>query len=208
MTTMPKIRTTELNLRSEIHLVLAYEDFEAGKRAQRACQQLAQLASPDTAVNPDSWKFDLLRLPAMRTMAARSAGESDLVVLALHDGETLPSFVLEWIRLTLRSTARRPKALMLLMGPAPEESESLSATKHPLNELVTRSGILCWRLQPEVRNGAWEEPSYAPEDLEPVVRAIRSSRRASQERSRRRPTGALTVNPADRWCRPRPRPSQ
>jgi len=164
--------TSDPRTSSVIRLVLAYEDFEAGKRAQRACQQLAPPASPDTAVNLDSWKFDLLKLPSMRTMAAQAVAGSDLVILAPHDGETLPCFVLEWIRLTLRHSATRPKGLLLLMGLDPEDQEPLLATKHPLKELAARSGIPFWCLHPEAPNDAWEEPGYAPGELERVAQAI------------------------------------
>jgi hypothetical protein len=155
-----------------IRLVLAYEDFEAEKRAHRACQQLGRAAGSDTSVNLDSWKFDVLKLPAMRKMATLAAGEAQLVVLASQDGETLPSGVLEWIRLTLRHDTTRPKALLLLMGPAPEDLEFLPAAKHPLRDLAARSGIPFWCLRPEAPNDAWEDPCYSPTDLERVTRAI------------------------------------
>jgi hypothetical protein len=82
-------------------VVVAYEDYDAGKRAQRACQQLLEMAHLDQALSTDLWKFDMLKLGAMRDAAAEEAAGADFLVLAPQEGAALPAGVRNWVRRSL-----------------------------------------------------------------------------------------------------------
>jgi hypothetical protein len=151
---------------------VAYEDYDAGKRAQRACQQLIELARLDLqAVTTDLWKFDMLKLRAMRATAIEESAGADLLVLATQDGAALPAGVRGWVQRSLLHSPP-PRAMLLLIGPTLEEQESAPARDHPLGKLAVRSGLPFWSLPPEAPDGAWSKPGYAAGDLELVARHL------------------------------------
>jgi hypothetical protein len=153
-------------------ILIAYEDFETGKRAQRVCREIAEAARSDAAIGPDAWKFDLLRLPPMRKLAVQEAAKANLLVLAPRDGEALPPFVLDWIRLSLQHVPRRPKVLLVLLGPLPEIGGDASPAELQLRTIGTQAKVSMRCLHLEPPNGEWSEPGYAPGDLAAVAQAI------------------------------------
>jgi hypothetical protein len=152
--------------------VVAYEDYDAGKRAQRACRQLLELARLDLqAASTDLWKFDMLKLKAMRAAAIEETAGADLLVVATQDGAAPPAGVRDWVQRSLMHSSP-PRAMLLLFGPTPEDQETTPAADPPLRKLAVRSGVPFWHLHPEAPDGAWSEPGYAAEDLEQVARVI------------------------------------
>jgi hypothetical protein len=166
------LRTNDARSPSRVHVIVAYEDYDAGKRAQRACRQLLEMARLDfQAASTDLWKFDMLKLKAMRAAAIEEASGADLLVLATHDGAVLPAGVWDWVQRSLMRSAP-PRAMLLLFGPTPEDQESTPAADPPLRKLAVRLGVAFWSLHPEAPDGPWSEPGYAAGDLELVARAI------------------------------------
>jgi hypothetical protein len=155
-----------------VRILIVYEDFETGKRAQRVCRDITEAARSDAAISPDAWKFDLLKLPPMRRMAVQEAAKADLLVLASQDGKALPSSVLDWIRRSLQHVPRRPKILLVLLGPPPEMGRDASPAELQLRTIVTQAKVPMRCLHLEPPNGKWSEPGYAPEELEAVAQAI------------------------------------
>jgi hypothetical protein len=155
-----------------VRILIAYEDFETGKRAQQVCREITEAARSDAAIIPDAWKFDLLKLPPMRKMAVQEAAKADLLVLAPQDGEALPSFVLNWIRQSFQHVPRRPKLLLVLLGPPPEMGWDASPAELQLRTIGTQAKVPMRCLHLEPPNGKWSEPGYAPGDSEAVAQAI------------------------------------
>jgi hypothetical protein len=169
---MSYLPTPDANSPSRVHVVVAYEDYDAGKRAQRACQQLLEIARLDLqASSTDLWKFDMLKLKAMRATAIEESAGADLLVLATQDGAALPVGVRDWVQRSLMHSSP-PRAMLLLFGPTPEDQESAPAGDHPLRKLAVRSGVPFWSFHPEAPDGAWSKPGYAAQDMEQVARII------------------------------------
>jgi len=58
------------------------------------------------------WKFDFLRAPKLREMAAREASQAKIVIVAAHREVDLPLPVWDWIDLW---TASKRKSLLVLL---------------------------------------------------------------------------------------------
>jgi hypothetical protein len=171
MSSSRSLQTSGSKPPSQVRVVVAYEDYGAAKRAQRTCQQLFEMARLDQTSSTNMWKFDMLKLRAMRAAAIEEGSGADLLVLATQDGAVLPAGVWDWVRRSLMHSAP-PRAMLLLFGPTPEDQESTPAADPPLRKLAVRLGVAFWSLHPEAPDGAWSEPGYAAGDLELVARAI------------------------------------
>jgi len=172
MSSSPSLPTKDANPPSRVRVVVAYEDYDAGKRAQRACQQLLEMARLDLqASSPDLWKFDMLKLKGMRAAAIEAAAGADLVVLATQDGATVPAGVWDWVERSLLHSSP-PRAMLLLFGPSPEDQEFVPTADPPVRKLAVRLAVPFWSFHPEAPSGAWSEPGYAPGDLESVAQAL------------------------------------
>lgn len=172
------MKNNEANMTSRVRVVVAYEDCGAEKRARIACQQILQAAHLDGELSLDRWKFEMFKLRAMRDAAVEEAAGADLLMMALHDGSMLPAGVQAWIQSSLLHS-RRPKSLVVLLGP---DSENLAA--HPqianrLKALAAQLRVPFWCLQLETPNMAWSEPNYVLKELESIAQAVFASGLAS-----------------------------
>jgi hypothetical protein len=172
------MQTNETNTPGRVRVVVAYEDYDAGKRAQHACQQIAEMAQLDQQMSSDLWKFDMLNLSAMRETATEEASGADLLVLAPHDGLELPGRVLDWLQASL-SPPRYPKALLVLLGPEADQGWAPPLTDQ-MKTLATQANVPCWCIKLEPPNGAWAEPVYASDVLQQIAQEVFPS---SQETS-------------------------
>ncbi|HEY6167372.1 MAG TPA: hypothetical protein VI454_04990, partial [Verrucomicrobiae bacterium] len=73
------------DLQPVFQILLLYEDFAGGRRANEVCQRLAVQFADDLDFEVLPWKINLLRLPEYRELIDADAGEADLVVVALHE---------------------------------------------------------------------------------------------------------------------------
>lgn len=171
MSSFPAGQTNQENVPLRVSVVVAYEDYDAGKRAQKACQQLLQLTHLEKSLSTDLWKFDMLKLRAMRAAAVEEAAEADLLVVAPQDGADLPVGVREWIQESLLHPLR-PQALLVLAGPARKYYERPPPAELQLEQIaaLVRCPFWCLRLEPPA--GAWSEPAYLVADLERVAQAL------------------------------------
>jgi hypothetical protein len=152
-------------------MVVAYEDYGAGKRAQHACQQILEMAHLDKKLSVDLWKFDMFKLRAMREAAAEEAAGAELLLLAPNGDSELPVSVQEWLQLSLQHPYR-PKALLVLLGPDPEDIERPPKVAYQLKTLAVQLSVPFWCLQLEAPSGAWSEPDYVLKDLERVAQTV------------------------------------
>src|SRR5271155_3572162 len=84
---------------SAFSVVVAYEDIEAGKHAQRICDFLMEHLDEECRFLNQMWNFDTLAVPSLRQKAADDAALADLVVISCHGSEDLPIDVKAWIEL-------------------------------------------------------------------------------------------------------------
>ena len=167
-----------------IRVVVAYEDYDAGKRAQRTCQQILQLAHLEKSFSTDLWKFDMLELRAMREAATDEAADAALLVVAPHDDDNLPAGLREWIERSLLQPLR-PKALLVLAGSPPRNHEEKTPTELQLERAAAQVNCAYWCLHLDPPDGAWSEPAYPMAELQPVAQALFAQSQVSHAPSSR-----------------------
>lgn len=115
----PEEERVEPSKARRFEVVVAYEDFATGIRAKKAFDGIGVLRElgTDSNFNCKLWKFDILRIPRLKEMAADDAAEADIVLIAAHSGSELPAGVKHWI--DMWATRERPgrRALVSLLDP-------------------------------------------------------------------------------------------
>src|SRR4051794_38306947 len=83
--------------KDEIKVLIVYEDFATGQHAMSASKRLFGQLNRDFESQASFWKFDVLRVPTMRQLAAQDAIEADVVVIAAHADQALPTDLKSWL---------------------------------------------------------------------------------------------------------------
>src|SRR5438105_1310923 len=65
--------TSGLEAQPELNVVIAYEDFETGKRAKTTYDFLSENLGTNCKFSSQMWKFEVLGIPKLREMAAQDA---------------------------------------------------------------------------------------------------------------------------------------
>ncbi len=120
--------SSDLNASPTFNVVIAYEDFDTGKHARKTYDFLVENLGPQCHFTNQMWKFDVLRIPKLREMAANDAVLADLIIVSSHGGEELPGPVKAWLESWLAQKGN-PIALVALFDCPPEES--LEDPAHP-----------------------------------------------------------------------------
>jgi hypothetical protein len=122
-------------------VVMAYEDFSTGQRALGIYRRLVSELGHRCLFNSHMWKFNFLKFPKLREMAAEEAMNADMIIISVHGGENLPGEVKTWFEQALDPKKTVPSALVLLFDPG-KETEALSVeTREYLEELAVEHGV-------------------------------------------------------------------
>ncbi|MHB8520909.1 MAG: hypothetical protein ACYDH9_09130 [Limisphaerales bacterium] len=113
----PEEERVEPGKARRFEVVVAYEDFATGIRAKKAFDGVLRELGSDLTFNCKLWKFDILRIPQLKEMAADDAAEADMVLIAAHSGSELPAGVKKWIDLWVTRRRPGPRALVSLLDP-------------------------------------------------------------------------------------------
>ena len=103
-------------------LVIAYEDSETGQHARNVCDYLVERLAPECRFTSQMWRFDVLRIPECRELAAKGAASADLIMISSHGVGDLPGDVKAWIELWLRDKGNL-LALVALFDGAPCQAD-------------------------------------------------------------------------------------
>src|SRR4051794_10180347 len=79
------------------NVVIAYEDFAAGKHAKETYDYLVHHLGREFEFENQMWKFDVLGNPKMKEMAVKDAATADLIIISTHGVGDLPREVKSWI---------------------------------------------------------------------------------------------------------------
>lgn len=150
-------------------MVVIFEDFTTGRRAQQVCLEIAQAIHCGCASRVGAWTFQMLKVPTLSTLAAQEAAQADLLVLAPHDASALPPEILKWVQSFLRPRSIGPRALLVLSGVAQESDEPESPLKGQLQELADQFQLPFRLLHLEWPGTQWDEPAYAENELVAVA---------------------------------------
>jgi hypothetical protein len=95
--TFSPLRPSEPEGNSVFNVVIAYEDFETGKHGKNTYDFLVEHLGEECQFSNQMWKFDVLSVPKLREMAAKDAAAADIIVIAAHGRNDLPTPVKAWI---------------------------------------------------------------------------------------------------------------
>ena len=138
--TSPFLRASDLDGNPTFNVLIAYEDFEAGKHARKTYDFLAGNLGRGCQFTNQMWKFDVLNIPKLRDMAARDAVLADIVIISSHGGEELPGPVRAWMESWLAQKGN-PVALVALFDCPHEESPKTGPIRTYLADAARKAGI-------------------------------------------------------------------
>lgn len=112
-----------------LKVVILYEDFATARLAYHACDLIKDRLGLNGCLVYDVWKFEVLRMPALREMAADEAARADFIIVASHGQGPLPAQIEAWSRLWLERAEEKKGALIVLFDrplaePAPPDPVS------------------------------------------------------------------------------------
>ena len=124
---------------SRVALLAAFEDSITGTRVKAFRQGLSRDLGADCRIVEHVWLFNTFRLHELQEIAAEEASASDLVIISVHQAQSLPDEVKSWIDLWLRPMVRHPAVLLALLDP--EEERAPNGVLAYLQEVANRGGM-------------------------------------------------------------------
>jgi hypothetical protein len=95
--------------------VIAYEDFRTGQWAKTALDDFVRRSTSFQALDKTMWKFDFLRAPKLRQIAAEEAASANMVIIAARRESDIPLPVIDWLDLWINAP-QKPLLIALLAG--------------------------------------------------------------------------------------------
>ena len=120
------------------NIVIAYEDFDAGKNAKRTCDFLVTQLGTECSCTNQMWKFGVLNIPKLHEIAAQDARLADIIMISCSSDE-FPKVVKDWIENWLPD-AHNTLAIVGLFDPS-QPAEKFWATRTYLAEAARRGGL-------------------------------------------------------------------
>lgn len=148
--------SSDLETTPVFNVVIAYEDFEAGKSAKTTYDFLVSQLGRDCSFANQMWKFNVLDIPKLREIAAKDATMADIVVVACHLGVDLPREVKAWIELW-ESYKTEALALVALFHPAASQREGAHLARSYLAAVAKRNKMEFFTY-PEEERGSLPSP--------------------------------------------------
>jgi len=138
--TSPSLGAPGLDAKPKFKVVIAYEDFEAGKHAKKTYDYLVGNLGWECQFTNQMWRFDVLSIPKLRELAAAAAAQADLIIISSHGSEELPEPVKAWIESWLGQQGNG-LALVALFDCPREESQKTRAVRAYLAGVASRGGL-------------------------------------------------------------------
>jgi hypothetical protein len=144
--TSPPSGSVDLEVNPSLNVVIAYEDFDAGKHAKKTYDYLVEHLGHEFQFTNQMWKFEVLNIPKLREIAVRDALAADIIVVSSRGGE-LSFPVQAWIEGWLAEMGNA-LALVALFVCAREEAGQLRSLRARLAD-VARRGKMEFFAQPD-----------------------------------------------------------
>ena len=107
-------------LAKRLAVLATFEDSVTGMRVKEFCQDLSHNLGPECQIIERVWLFSTFRLRELQEIAAEEASASDLVIISVHQDESLPDEVKSWLDLWLSQKGVRHGILLALLDPGYE----------------------------------------------------------------------------------------
>ena len=124
---------------NRVALLAAFGDSITGTRVKEFCQGLSRDLGSDCLIVERVWLFSTFRLRELQAIAAEEASASDLVILSVHQSQSLPDEVKGWMDLWLRPRVRHPAVLLALFDP--EEEGAPNSVRAYLQGVAKQAGM-------------------------------------------------------------------
>jgi hypothetical protein len=95
-----------------MNVLVAYEDFAAGKRAIAMLKRVDSQCGGPGQLTHMMWRFDVLADGDFFDLAVQEALAADIIVIATREGGSLPQRIRDWIARWLLMKQSRPQALV------------------------------------------------------------------------------------------------
>ena len=135
-------------------LLATFEDSVTGMRVKEFCQGLSRNLGQQCQIIEHVWLFSTFRMRELQEIAAEEASTSDLIIISVHQAESLPDEVKSWIDLWLGRKGTRQGVLLALLDPVYEGASH--ATEAYLQEVARRGGMEFLVASSEVRAPRWQ----------------------------------------------------
>jgi hypothetical protein len=154
------VGSSDLEADPIFNVVIAYEDFDTGKRAKETYDFLVSNLGQECRFANQMWKFDVLGIPKLGEMAAKDAVSADIISISCHATHDLSPEVKAWINswVQCRSNAI---ALVGLFGETDAYNDTQNVRGY-LAEVARRAGMEFFA-QPNPRPIKQVEGLYEPE---------------------------------------------
>ena len=124
---------------TRLTLVAAFEDSATGTRVKEFRQELARQVGERCRIIEHVWLLSTLRFRELQEIAAEEAGTADLIIISVHEAESLPDEMRSWIDLWVPQRGIRKAALLALFDPARDQAPG--ATEAYLREAARKGDM-------------------------------------------------------------------
>src|SRR5215813_3713240 len=95
---LPSLGSSDAEVNPALNVVITYEDLETGKRAMKTYDYLVEHLGDQCLFTNQMWKFDVLAVSKLKDIAAKDAAAADIIIVAAHKRNELPTEVKSWIQ--------------------------------------------------------------------------------------------------------------
>lgn len=118
-----------------LKILLLYSDRKSAELGQEVSRSLREKLGPGFRMRESSWNAELLRSPKLRALSAVEAGNSDLVIVAMDEGDPVREDMRRWLDLWRVRGRKGPAALVaLLKRPAENSPRIVEESLHSFAE--------------------------------------------------------------------------
>jgi len=131
---------SDLDANPTCNVVIAYEDFDAGKHARKTYDFLVATLGRECQFTNQMWQFDALGIPKLRERVAKDALQADIIIISSHGGDELAEPVKAWIESCLAEKGNA-NALVALFDCPDEDSLKTQRIRTYLADVAERGGM-------------------------------------------------------------------
>ena len=142
-------------------VAIAYQDAASLAWAKQVTDLLAQHV-PTQDIHVATWNINLLSDPDVYSQSIPCMAKADLIVVALHDTDRVPSELYPWTNLWLDVRSRRPGALVALLGASQGHTPGFLEARSYLHAVAGQGGLDIIVKEYAAINTEPEAPSHMP----------------------------------------------
>jgi len=118
-----------LLMKRALNAVMAYEETSTAERAKETGDHLMRTLKGHYSLGLQLWKFDVLRNPELRDVAATDAAQADMILIATRGAGELPAGVKAWIEawIVQKREAQDEQSTLAVLFDAPPDKVGVPA---------------------------------------------------------------------------------